>query len=46
MDSFLFPFGGDAVSNFQLMSGGDPALWVTFKSGVIMAARMLKGQQK
>jgi hypothetical protein len=26
MDSFLFPFGGDAVSNFQLMSGGDPAL--------------------
>jgi hypothetical protein len=25
MDSFLFSFGGDAVSNFQLMSGGDPA---------------------
>jgi hypothetical protein len=25
MDSFLFTFGGDAVSNFQLMSGGDPA---------------------
>jgi len=25
MDSFLFTFGGDAVSNFQLMFGGDPA---------------------
>jgi hypothetical protein len=25
MDSFLFTFGGDAVSNFQLMSGGEPA---------------------
>jgi len=25
MDSFPFSIGGDAVSNFQLMSGGDPA---------------------
>jgi hypothetical protein len=25
MDSFLLTIGGDAFSNFQLMSGGDPA---------------------
>jgi hypothetical protein len=25
MDPFLFSFGGDAVSNFQFMLGGDPA---------------------
>jgi len=25
MDSFLFSFGGEAVSNFQFVFGGDPA---------------------
>jgi hypothetical protein len=47
MDSFLFTFGGDAVSNFQLMFGGDPARCGDLhKGGVIMAARGPKGQQK